>query len=134
MSVKASGRFRVKSWDETPVAQMEGGGKLTRASIGGAYSGDVEGEATSETVMCYRADGTATFVGLERIVGRIGGRSGSFVLRSDGVYDGQEAKAKLSVVAGSATGELEGLVGEGRFAAPHGPEGTIELDYRFERE
>jgi hypothetical protein len=134
MRVKANGTFRVKSWEEQPVAEMEGGGRLTRASIGGAYTGDVEGEAVSESVMCYRADGTATFVALERITGRIGERRGSFVLRSDGVYDGNEAKAQLTVVAGSGTGELEGLQGEGRFAAPHGPEGRIELECRFEAE
>lgn len=132
MRAHASGTFMVKSWDEKPVVEIDGGGKLTRASIAGAYTGDLEGEATTENVMCYRADGTATYVGLERIVGRVGGRAGSFVLRSTGAYDGSEAKATLSVVTGSGTGELEGLRGEGSFAAPHGPRGKIELEYRFE--
>jgi hypothetical protein len=132
MRTQANGTFRVKTWDEKSVMELDGGGKLTRATVAGEYAGDVEGEATSESVMCYAADGTATFVGLERIVGRVGGRAGSFVLRSTGEYDGKEAKATVTVVSGSATGELEGLRGEGRFAASHGPEGKIELEYRFE--
>jgi uncharacterized protein DUF3224 len=81
--------------------------------------------------MCYRADGTADYVGLERIVGRLGGRAGSFVLRSTGAYDGSEARATFSVVHGSATGELTGLEGEGHFAAPHGQQGKLQLDYRL---
>lgn len=133
MSARASGTFTVKSWDETPVTDFEGGGKLTRASIAGTYSGELEGEATTETVMCYRADGTATYVSFERVVGKIGGRAGSFVLRGTGSYDGSEAKATMTVVPGSGTGELAGLRGEGKFRAPHGPQGEIELEYQFER-
>lgn len=132
MDGRASGTFTVKSWDENPIVELEGGGKLTRASIGGVYTGDVEGESTAASVMCYRADGTATFVSLERIAGRIDDRSGSFVLRGTGEYDGSMARATLSVVPGSATGELAGLLGEGMFEAPHGPEGKIRLEYRFE--
>src|SRR5262245_24166458 len=131
MSAHASGTFTVKAWDEKPVVEMDGGGKLTRASIAGIYTGEIEGEATSETVMCYRADGTAVFVGIERIVGRVGGRAGSFVLRSTGAYDGKEATATLSVLSGSAAGGLTGLEGEGHFAAPHGQQGKLELEYQL---
>ena len=131
MRAQANGTFTVKAWDEKPVVATDGGGKLTRASIAGLYTGEIEGEATSEVVMCYRADGTADFVGLERIVGRVAGRAGSFVLRSTGAYDGSEAKATFSVLQGSATGELTGLEGEGQFAAPHGQQGKLQLEYRL---
>jgi hypothetical protein len=131
MGTRASATFTVKAWDEKPIVQTDGGGKLTRASVAGSYTGEIEGEATSDMVMCYRADGTAEYVGLERIVGRIGGRAGSFVLRSTGAFDGSEAKANFSVVMGSGTGELTGLQGEGQFAAPHGNQGKLQLDYRL---
>jgi hypothetical protein len=132
MSARASGTFKVGSWDEKAIVEDDDGRKLTRASIAGAYAGDMEGESTSESVMCYRPDGTATFVSMERIEGRLGGRAGSFVLRSTGTYDGSEARATLSIEAGSGTGDLEGIAGEGLFRAPKGPEGTFELEYRFE--
>ena len=83
--------------------------------------------------MCYRPDQTADFVGLERVVGRIGDRSGSFVaLHSAGSFDGAAAHGQLSVVPGSGTGELRGLCGNGSFTAPHGGEPSLTLDYDFE--
>ena len=132
MTARASGTFKVGSWDEKPVLTLDGGGKLTRATIGGSYSGDLEGESISENVMWYRADGTATYVGLERIEARIGGRSGSFVWSNNGTYEGGVARSTLSVVPGSGTGELAGLSGEGRFEATHGPEGKFDLEYWFD--
>ena len=53
--------------------------------------------------MCYREDKTADFVGLQRFVGRLGSRSGSFVMQTQGSFDGTEAKGSLAVVAGSGT-------------------------------
>src|SRR5215216_1860436 len=116
MSTLATGTFKIQGWDEKPSAEIEDGRKLTQASVRQAFAGDVEGEGTVEWLMCYRPDETADFVGLQRIVGRIGDRSGSFVLlQTEGTFDGQEAKGRLSVVPGSGTGELEGLRGEGEF-------------------
>ena len=48
--------------------------------------------------MCYREDKTADFVGLQRFVGRLGSRSGSFVMQTQGSFDGTEAKGSLAVV------------------------------------
>lgn len=45
--------------------------------------------------MVYREDGSASFVGLKRVVGRVGGRSGSFVLQHSGTFEGGIAKATL---------------------------------------
>ena len=58
-----------------------------------AFAGDLEGEGTVEWLMGYGDDGTAAFVGLERVVGKVGDRSGSFVLQHTGTFDGQIAKA-----------------------------------------
>jgi Protein of unknown function (DUF3224) len=79
--------------------------------------------------VCYRADDTAEFVGMQRVDGRLGGRSGSFVLRSAGTFDGKEARGELAVVPGSGTGELTGLQGSGEFSAPLGSEAHMKLDY-----
>ena len=100
----ANATFQVKSWEENPFNEMEGGPKLTRASIKKSFSGDIEGEGTLEYLMMYRTDGTASFTGLERIVGSVGGRAGSFVLEHRGTFAGDTAKATWSVVPGSGTG------------------------------
>ncbi len=59
------------------------------------FSRDIEGESTEEYPMVYREDGSASFVGLKRVVGRVGGRSGSFVLQYSGTFEGGIAKATL---------------------------------------
>jgi hypothetical protein len=134
MSTQATAVFEVKTWDEKPVQQLEGGSKLTRASVTKAYRGDITGEAASESLMFYRADGSAAFVGLERVAAAIGGRAGSFVLQVSGTYRDGTATGDCTVVAGSGTGDLRGLRGEGRYVATHAeyPNVPFTLDYRFE--
>ncbi len=132
MSVHAKAKFQVKSWNEKPYDEMEGGPKLTRATVAKSFSGDIVGDGTVEYLMMHREDGGTTFVGLERIVGKIGDRRGSFVLEHKGTYEGGTAKATWSVVPGSGTGDLSGLRGEGGFASAHADEYAITLDYDFE--
>src|SRR3954469_8576661 len=130
MSEHASGTWKIRSWDEQPV--HEDGARLTRASVEQAFSGDIEGEGSVEWLMCYREDQTADFVGLQRVAGQLGDRSGSIVLRTVGTFDGDEARAEWTVVPGSGSDGLAGLRGTGGFTAPHGGEATVTLDYEFE--
>jgi Protein of unknown function (DUF3224) len=132
MTESASGQFKLESWDEQTYAEFDEGGKLTRASVTQTFSGDIEGDGAVEWLMCYRPDETADFVGLQRVTGQVGERSGTFVLRTDGSFDGRVAKGDWFVVPGSGTGELRGLRGKGGFNAPLGPEATVTLDYDFE--
>jgi Protein of unknown function (DUF3224) len=127
----ASARFAIKTWDEKPYSEGQGLPKLTRATVTKTFSGDLEGEGQVEYLMMYRDDGSAAFVGLERVAGRLGGRTGSFVLLRTGVFEGGQAKESYSVVPGSATGELHGLRGEGTSAVGHGLEHPFTLDYEF---
>jgi len=121
----------MKSWEENPYQEMEGGRKLTRASVTNAFSGDIEGESTLDYLMAYSDDDTAFFVGMERIDGRIGDRAGSFVLQQTGTYKDGTVNASWIVVPGSGTGELVGLTGEGGFVwAGHEAKSTAYgLDY-----
>jgi hypothetical protein len=132
MSDQAATTFQVKQWEEKPIEGMEGGPKLTRASISKSYRGDIEGEGSLEYLMIHREDGSANFVGLERVVGRVGGRTGSFVLQHTGSFEGGTAKATWFVVEGSGTGELRGLRGEGGFASAHAEHYPITFNYEFQ--
>ncbi|HEV8218170.1 MAG TPA: DUF3224 domain-containing protein [Gemmatimonadaceae bacterium] len=132
MKKTANARFAIKSWDEKPYSEGPDLPKLTRASVAKSFSGDIEGEGQVEYLMMYRADGTATFVGLERVTARIGERSGSFVLQRAGAFEGGLAKESYSVVAGSATGDLRGLRGEGTSSVGHGLEHPFQLTYELE--
>jgi hypothetical protein len=133
MTIKATATFKIQGWDESPYTEIDSSRKLTRASVKQAFSGDIEGEGAVEWLMCYRPDDTADFVGLQRIVGRLGDRSGSFVmLQSDGTFDGKEARGKLTVVPGSGTEELSDLRGEGTFSAPREGEPSVTLAYELD--
>ena len=127
----ANARFAIKSWDEKPYSENQGEPKLSRASVTKTYTGDIEGESQVEYLMMYRGDGSAAFVGLERVAGRIGGKTGTFVLQRTGAFEGGQAKESYVVVAGSATGDLSGLRGEGNSSVGHGMEHPITLSYEL---
>ena len=129
MTAHAEGTFHVTSWDEKTWEELGGASKLTRARIVQDYRGDLEGESVWECLMHYREDGTATFTGFARLTGRLDGRAGGFVVRSDGTYDGGEARTSWEVVPGSGSGELRGIRGSGLAVAPHGPDGSWTFDY-----
>jgi hypothetical protein len=131
MKKTAKARFAIKSWDEKPYSEGPDLPKLTRASVTKTLTGDIEGEGKVEYLMMYRGDGSATFIGLERVIGRIGGKSGTFVLQRTGVFEGGQAKESYSVIPGSATGELRGLRGEGSTSVGHGMEHPFELAYEI---
>jgi|SRR5215472_1007007 len=128
----ANARFAIKTWDEKPYSEATGLPRLTRASVTKTFTGDLEGEGSVEYLMAYRGDGSASFVGLERVTGRLGGRSGSFVLQRTGVFEDGQAKETYSVVPGSGTEALQGLRGEGRSAVGHGLEHPFTLDYELD--
>jgi hypothetical protein len=130
MADHVEGGFETTSWDEKECQALgEGGAKVTRATFAQRFSGGIEAETVSETVMTYREDGTADFVGYVRVNGRLSGRPGTFVLQNVGAFDGKEVKAETEVVPGSATGELTGLSGKGTYAAPLGSTGRYSLDF-----
>jgi Protein of unknown function (DUF3224) len=125
----AHARFAIKTWDEKPYSEREGQPKLTRSTVVKTFTGDIEGEGQVEYLMVYRADGTATFVGIEHVVGSLAGKTGSFVLQRTGVYEGGVAKETYSVIPGSGTGELGQLRGQGTSEVGSGLEHPMTLLY-----
>jgi len=98
MKKSANARFAIKRWDEKSYSEGPDLPKLTRASVTKTFTGDLEGEAQVEYLMMYRSDGSASFVGLERFVGRIAGKNGTFVLQRTGVFESGQAKESYSVI------------------------------------
>jgi hypothetical protein len=131
MKKTANARFAIKSWDEKPYSEGQDQPRLTRANVTKTYTGDIEAEGQVEYLMMYRSDGSATFVGLERVVGRIDGKTGTFVLQRTGIFESGQAKESYSVIPGSATGDLQGLLGYGSSAVGHGTEHPFTLSYEL---
>ena len=128
----ANSRFTIKNWDEKPYSERHDLPKLTRAAVTKTFTGDITGEGHVEYLMMYRTDGSATFVGLEQVVGDVAGKAGSFVLQRTGIFENGIAKESYFVIPGSATGELGGLRGEGTSALGHGTEHPLTLTYELD--
>ena len=134
MIVDAVSSFKIEGWKEEPYLETEDGGKLTRAEVRQTFGGDINGDGEVVWLMCYRPDQTADFVGLQRIVGEVGGREGAVVLESTGAFDGKEAKGPLRIVAGSGTGGAQGNRRDGESSVLHSadsrqcPSNTVSTD------
>lgn len=113
MTNQATGSFAVKSWDEQPYSENDGQPKLARATVVYTYTGDLEAEGVIAYLMCYSGNNIAYYIGYDHVTGRLGDRSGSFVMQHIGTYAAGAVKDTLTVVPGSATGDLLGLLGEG---------------------
>jgi uncharacterized protein DUF3224 len=134
MKTSTTGTFEIKSWDEKPFAESDAGTKTTLASVTKRYAGGLEGKGTIDYVMAYRPDGTADFVGMEMVEGRLDGRPGTFVLQHGGVFEDGVAKIMMTVVRGSGTGELRGLRGSAAISVGHDQTYAMALEYDFESE
>ena len=131
MSEQAKGSIEIGDWDEDAYVQIDDDRKLTRAVVAEQFHGDIEGASSVTWLMAYREDGTADFLGFQRIEGMVGSREGSIVLRTEGSFDGKVAAGPLTVVEGSGTGALEGMTGSGTMTAPMTGTPEYELEYDF---
>jgi hypothetical protein len=128
----ATGTIEVKTYVPKPYDEPSDGPKLVRISVTETFSGDIAADGAAEFLQIVRPDGSASFVGTERVVGKLGGRSGTFVFQDQGTLEGKTVSGIRFVVPGSGTGELKGLRGESGFTAELGQHAKITLDYLFE--
>lgn len=134
--VQAKGTYEITGWDEKTwdgkAWNEVSGAKQTHAKVSLMYHGDLEAEATVQFLMAYPNDTSASVIGLEKVTGRIGGKSGSFILQDSGKFENGVATSTMTVVPGSGTGELAGLTGQGSSVAEHDGKLTYVIDFAFE--
>ena len=132
MTQHASGPFQVKVTPQKPDSQVARSANLGRLSIDKRYHGDLEGTAKGEMLATQsEVKGSAGYVALERVTGRLLGRSGSFVLQHSATMKRGVPKLSIKVVPDSGTAELAGLSGSMRITvAPDGAH-TYEFDFRI---
>jgi hypothetical protein len=129
MTTRATGTFEIDSWDEQAYDEREGA-KLARARVAKTFSGEVEGASTTDLLLAYGAEeGSAAYVGFERLVGSVHGRSGSFVLHHTATSSPEGRSATWSVVPDTGTGDLSGLRGEAEISVGPDGEHSFYLDY-----
>jgi hypothetical protein len=130
MGTRATGTFEITAWEQAAYAERAEGPTLARASVRKTFRGELAGESTAEVLLCGDDGGGIAYTALERVVGRVGDRAGSFILQHGAMRGGDMTQAAGRVVPDSGTGELRGLRGE--VTIRHDEQGaTFTLDYDF---
>ena len=132
-AIHATGHFDLHDWREEYYDQTQAA-HLARVSNGKTFHGDITGTGSAQLLTVgVPVDGSDEFAGvayvaIERITGAVHGRKGSFVLLH--VAD-RSAGMTVSVVAGSADGELTGLRGDLGIQRAEDGSHTYTFDYRI---
>ena len=129
---RAAAVITVHKYEPSAYDEPAGGPVLTRIHVEESFSGDIHGEGVVEFLQAARADGSASFVGIERVTSELGGRRGTFLLQDAGTVQDNLVSGDWFVIPGSGTGQLTGLRGEGGFRANLGEGAQVHLDYWFE--
>ena len=129
---RADAIITVREYEPSAYDEPAGGPVLTRIHVEESFSGDISGDGVVEFLQAARADGSASFVGIERVTGTIAGRNGTFLLQDAGTVQDNIVSGDWFVIPGSGTGKLAGLRGEGGFRANLGEGAQVHLDYWFE--
>ncbi len=129
---RANAVITVRKYEPAAYDEPAAGPTLTRIHVEESFSGDISGDGVVEFLQAARADGSASFVGIERVTGAVSGREGTFLLQDAGTVQDNIVSGEWFVIAGSGTGKLAGLRGSGGFRANLGEGAQVHLDYWFE--
>lgn len=103
----AAGTFDVKITPQAGYSDSVG-----RMSIDKQFQGDLLGISQGEMLAVMTGvQGSAGYVAMERVIGTLKGRSGSFSLQHSGTMNRGEASLAVTVVPDSGTDQLVGLAG-----------------------
>lgn len=107
----ASGTFDVTLTPQ-PASADVGDPTVSRMAIAKAFQGDLEGTSRGEMLAVRTpVEGSAGYVAMERFVGSLFGKQGSFALQHNGRMDRGAKALSVTVVPDSGTDELVGLSG-----------------------
>jgi hypothetical protein len=112
MMIHANGTFGVKLNPQKPDNREAESAKLGRMSIDKQFYGDLEASSEGEMLsLLTDVEGSAGYVAIERVRGRLDGRSGSFALQHSGTMMRGTPQMSVTVVPDSGTDQLVGLAG-----------------------
>lgn len=111
MTQIARGTFTVKLQPAADADNLDGV-SLGRMTLDKVFEGDLVGSGAGTMLTSQNAGtGAAVYVAIERVVGTLGGRKGSFVFQHRGTMTRDSRELSIGVVPDSGTGDLVGLSG-----------------------
>jgi hypothetical protein len=134
--VRATGTFKVANFAPAavPSPAIETAAPVGVATMDKQYEGEVSGRsATLFTSAFDQSTGTGTYVAMESFEGTLHGRSGSFNFAHSATTSGEDRDAEFfTIVPGSGTGELAGIIGTGGIAVDADGTHRIWFDYELD--
>ena len=112
LTLHAAGPFDVKLAPQKPDNPQAEEAKLGRMSLDKEFHGDLKAFSKGEMIsLMTEAKGSAVYVAIERVTGKLHGRTGSFALHHTGIMTRGEPELTIRVVPDSGSGELTGITG-----------------------
>lgn len=112
MKIHAAGTFETESTFEPPF-HSDAGVNLCRATVNKVFAGELVGASTVHMLAGMTHEkGSASYVAMESISGRVAGKQGGFAVFQLGQRDQGAETLTIGIVAGSGWGELAGIRGE----------------------
>src|SRR5215213_3185231 len=110
MTNRAAGTFDVKVSPEGQGADMP----IGRMSLDKQFHGDLDGTSKGQmlTASSSSVKNSAGYVAIEKVVGTLNGRRGSFYLQHNGVMTRGVGELTITVIPDSGTEQLTGLRGK----------------------
>jgi hypothetical protein len=109
MTSRATGTFEVKVIPQD-ASDSPGVGRML---LDKQFHGDLEATSKGQMLAAGTAvKGSAGYVAMEQVSGKLKGRTGTFVLQHSGTMNRGEPQLSVTVVPDSGTGELAGLSGK----------------------
>jgi hypothetical protein len=108
VTIHAAGAFDVKLAPQS--AEPGADPSLGRMTIDKQYHGDLEARSIGQMLTGMTdVKGSAGYVAIERVTGKLHGRSGGFTLQHNGIMAHGDYQLNVTIVPDSGTGELAGL-------------------------
>jgi hypothetical protein len=112
MAEQSKGTFDLLMDPEPQYDGFEGGLVLGRLLLKKTFHGELDATSTVRMLSAGTAvKGSAGYVAIELVQGKLRGRAGSFVLQHSGTMDRGQTSLSVTVVPDSGTGALVGLTG-----------------------
>ncbi|MGA7475662.1 MAG: DUF3224 domain-containing protein [Thermoplasmata archaeon] len=126
----ARGGFEVEMSQDSDNDLAEGT-TLGSMRVSKRFHGDIDGSSRGRMLTgMTRVDGSAGYVLIERVRGRLQGRSGAFLLQHSGILERGVPRQTIEVVPDSGTGELAGIRGRMTIQIS-GEAHSYAFDYNF---
>jgi hypothetical protein len=113
MTIEANGTFEVKVNVQKADNQQAESAKLGRMSLEKQFHGELEATSAGEMLSVgTEVAGSAGYVAMERVIGTLHERTGSFALQHIGTMTRGEPQLSVTVLPDSGTGQLVGVAGK----------------------